>query len=71
MDSFIFKLGDEVQYNLGPMFTGHGVICGVSAIPQAGIGHTYILEDKSGNIPNKEYPFTHLVCPENLLKRKH
>lgn len=53
MDNYVFKLGDEVDFNLGPMLIGHGVICGVATTSKLGIGHTYIIEDKSGNVHNK------------------
>ena len=61
------KQNQIVKYDNGIM-SGVGKIVGVSNTGQPIIGKTYIIHDKSGNIPNEEYDFECFVCTECHIK---
>jgi hypothetical protein len=67
-EPFAFKMGDKVTYQVGDM-RGNGVIKGAATIPVAVMGRMFIVEDVSGNLPTKVYPFTHLAVPEIHLRK--
>lgn len=60
---------DYVEYFPHPDMVGKGVIRGVCTTDQPVIGATYIIEDISGNVPNKTYPFKFFSVAEIHLKR--
>lgn len=62
-----YKPNDIVEYKLG-LLKGKGKVVGKTA-PQASMGEMIIIEDLSGNLPNKQYRFTHFAAPESCLKR--
>ena len=63
----MFKFDSEVDINL-PALSGRGKIKGISAEMPIG-GCIYIVEvtESNSKIPNKTYPYTHIVAPEIYL----
>lgn len=55
-----------VSYNTGHI-KGLGVIVGVSTTPQPFMGSVYMIQDISGNFPNKAYPFNVISLPETMF----
>jgi len=64
---FKYRDGMPVRYQLSDFITGTGIIRGVATTPLYGIGAMYIVEDTSGNLPNKNYPFRFFTVAENFI----
>lgn len=61
-----FKEGDVVDFKANKT-KGTGIIRGI-ANTHFGIGYSYIIEIKSGNVDKETYPYSCFVCPETCLK---
>lgn len=58
-----YKEDQVVKYSVG-LLKGKGKIKGIATVDMPYIGKQYIVEDLSGNIPNQQYPYTHMVVFE-------
>lgn len=63
-----YKDGDKVRYKLSEFIEGVAVVRGVSTTPIYGLGAVYILEDLSGNVPNKEYRYKFFTAADLHLQ---
>lgn len=64
-----FADGTFVNYKL-PQFAGVGVVKGISKVKGCHYDCTYIIEDRSQNIPTEAYPYKCMAIPEHLLERQ-
>jgi hypothetical protein len=64
---FAFKNCQSVAYNNG-VFAGEGLVVGAATTPMPTLGRMYIILDKTGNIPNTEYPYNFFTCAECHLR---
>lgn len=68
--SYKYKNGDVVNYNNG-VLSGKAIVHGYATTEFPVIGAMVIIEDITGNLPSKDYPYVTFTCAEVHLTATH
>lgn len=69
-----YEQGDEVTVTLSDSMAKEGWvrtgrIIGIATGGDPAIGHMWIVEDTSGELPNAEYPYSSYSVPESMIRK--